>query len=350
MIAVPRVLKKPVTHTQSTSDGSVVVVTGVPATVVTHLELPDEVSYSLDVTERLEQLISDALTASSRPGAPVVVSWEAGATLPAYDLELRFRGPGASFGSASIGFWEKVTARINTAFGIVSRSLSRHHGLAPSDPQVAFVGPGSLRIGLRSRQAEPLFSDVSTPDELGFEALRILALAPAVVEGEVRHDSLLGSDPNVTHAALRALEVLAPGPRSPQQTVELIPSPTVFPNLRSSVLTADMVPEIRSKRQELAAESEEHEEIVLEGLIDRVTADGLFRLRGVSAIEGDWGGSKTAEVAFADEDFHEVVGYFRDRARIRVYGQRELGFDARERRLQLKALDPARSDDESTSS
>lgn len=350
MIAEPRVLKKPVTHTQSTSDGSVVVVTGVPATVVTHLEMPDEVSYSLDVAERLEQLISDALTASPRVGVPVVVRWEDKTTLPVYDLELRFRGPGASFGSASTGFWEKMTTRVNSAFGIVGRSLGRLHGVTPSDPHVAFVGPGSLRIGLRSRQSEPLFSDVSSPDEVGFEALRLLALAPALVEGEVRDDSLLGSNANVTHAALRALEVLAPTPRNPRQSVELIPSPAVFPNLRATVLTADMVPAIRSKRKELASGSDEHEEIVLEGLIYKVAADGLFHLREVAAFEGAWGRSKTAEVAFADEDFDEVVAYFRDRARVRVYGERELGPGARERRLQLGALDPVRSDDESTGS
>jgi len=350
VIAEPSVLKKPVTHTQSTSDGSVVVVTGVPATVVTHLETPDEVSYSLDVAERLEQLISDALTASQRPGAPVFVSWEDGAPLPAYDLELRFRGPGATYGSAGIGFWEKMTTRVNSAFGIVSRSVGRLRGVTPSDPHVAFVGPGSLRIGLRSRQAEPLFSNTSTPDEVSFEALRILAQAPVIIEGQVRDDSLLGSDPTVTHAALRALEVLAPSPRNPRQSVEIIPSPTVFPNVRASVLTADMVPDIRSRRRELAAGSEEHDEIVVEGMIDKVTADGLFHLRGVAAIEGDWGRSKTAEVTFADDQFDEVVGYFRDRSRVRVYGQRELGLGGRERRLQLKALDPVSVDDETRAS
>lgn len=341
MIAEPKVLEKLVTHTQAMADGSVVVVTGVPATVVTHLEGPDDVSYSLDVAVRLEQLISDALTAAPGPGAGAFVSWEAGVTLPAFDLELRFRGPGASFGSASISFWEKMTGRVNSAFGIVARSLTRINGVPVSAPQVAFVGPGSLRIGLRSRHSEPLFAEVQSPEELGFEALRILAQAPVVLRGGMRDGLLLGPDPHVAHAALRALEVLAPSPRHPRQSVDIIPSPQAFPHLRTSVLTADMLPMIRARRIELFADVLEMEEIVLEGQIDKVTADGLLHLRDVEAFEGNWGSSITAEVTFGEEDFGEVVGYFRDRARVRVYGQRELGPGARGRRFELKALDPA---------
>lgn len=346
MIAEPRMLEKLVTHTQSTADGSVVVVTGVPATVVASPEGPDHVSYSLDVAERLEGLISDALTASPGPGAQVFVSWTAGLTLPTYDLEFRFRGPGASFGWASIGFWEKMTKRVNSAFGIVARSIGRLYGVAPSPPHVAFVGPGSLRIGLRSRNAEPLFEELHIPDEMGLQVLKVLAQAPMLVEGELGDDSILESNTTVAHAALRALEVLAPGSRNKLQSVDLIPSPKAFPDLRASVLTADMIPAIRERRQTLTTNSEDHEEIVLEGLIDKVAADGLFHLRDVAALEGDWGGFMTAKVTFADMDFDEVVSYFRDRARVRVYGLRKLGPDARDRRMQLKAIDPARYDDE----
>lgn len=341
MIAEPKVQEKAVTHTQAMADGSVVVVTGVPAIVVAYEEGPDEISYSLDVAERLEQLISDALTATPGPGAGVVVRWEAGVTLPVFDLELRFRGPGASFGSASIAFWEKMTARVNSAFGIVARSLARANGLTVSTPQVAFVGPGSLRIGLRSRHTEPLFADARTPDELGYEALRILAQAPTVLEGGMQAGLLLGSDPHVAHAAMRALEVLAPTSRHPRQAVEILPSPTAFPQLRASILTADMLPLIRTRRSELFADGLSMEEIVIEGQIYKVSADGLLHLRDVETVEGAWGKAKTAEVMFGEDDFGEVVGYFRDRSRVRVYGQRELGLGARGRRLQLKALHPA---------
>lgn len=346
MIAEPRVLKKPVTHTQSTPDGSVVVVTGVPATVVASPEGPDHISYSLDVAERLESIISDALTTSPGPRAQVFVSWNAGVTLPAYDLELRFRGPGTSFGSASIGFWEKMTTRVNSAFGIVARSLTRVHGVPASAPHVAFVGPGSLRIGLRSRQSEPLFDDVQTPEELGLRALRILAQAPMMVAEESQGDSHFGSNPGVAHAALRALEVLTPSPRNPHQSVDIIPSPTAFPQLRPSVLTAEMLPFIRATRKQLSSDAMQHEEIVLEGLIDKVTTDGLFHLRDIEVFEGEWGRATTAEVTFADVDFGEVVSYFRDRFRVRVYGLRTLGPDAMARRLKLQALDPATTGDE----
>lgn len=228
------VVEKLVTHTHVTSDGKVVVITGVPATVVEQEERPDEVLYDLNVAERLEVLASDALASAHGPGARVFKRWADEPTLPPYDLEVRFRGPGSAFGSADLRFWENTTERINSAFGMVARGVQKVTGVPAPPPTVAFVGPGSLRIGLWSRHSGPLFHDVHTRDERGLQALQIIAEAPTLVGGEPQPDSMIASDPRITHAALRALEVLVPSSQDPGSSVELIPSTETFPGLSNS--------------------------------------------------------------------------------------------------------------------
>lgn len=343
-MAAPSILEKTVTFTRTTDDGSVVVVTDVPATVARFDEAGDEVSFSLDVAERLEQMVSDALAATPGPRAKQIFSWADGPSLPPSDLELRFAGPNARYGTADIALWEKVTKRVDSAFKVIAREVRRIRNTEVALPRVAYVGSGSLRIGLRSRDYDPLFEGMTTPDEAGLEVLRIIAEAPMLLE----HGATLNSpwEPRLFHAALRALEVLTPSSRDKNSSVEIIPSTLQFPNVRRTTLHADLIPAIRTRRRALTEEHESKREVALDGNIDSVSVDKQFHLREIDAVDGDWGHHTTADIHFGEDMFEDVVELFREKTRVRVYGVQSIAPGADARKLELVAIDAVETSDE----
>lgn len=338
-MSMPSVMEKAVTFTQTTDDGSVVVVTDVPATVIQLGESGEEVAFDLDVAERLEKLVSDALAAAPGPSAKHIFSWSNGPTLPPSDIEFRFSGPNTQYGYADIATWERVTKAIESAFRIVAKEIRRQLHTDVVLPRVAYVGSGSLRVGLRSRDYQQLFPGVTTGQDASVAALRVLAEAPLLLEGDATSSSHgLAWEPRLLHAALRALEVLTPSARDKNSTVEIIPSANVFPNVKRSTLHAGLIPDIRLRRKALAAEHEDKREITLDARIDSVSIDRQFHLREVEVFEGTWGAHSTAEVQFDEDMFDEVVQLFREKSRVRVHALQSIAPGADPRKLELIAV------------
>lgn len=338
-MSVPSAIERAVTFTQTTEDGSVVVVTDVPATVIQLGERGEEVIFDLDVAERLETMVSDALATSPGPSAKHMFSWPNGPTLPPYDLEFRFSGPRAQYGYADIAMWEWVTKAIDSAFRIVAKEIRRQLNTDVVLPRVVYVGSGSLRVGLRSRDYQQLFPGVTTPQDAGLEVLRVLAEAPLLLEREASTTSDGQAwEPRLLHAAFRALEVLTPSARDKNSSVDVIPSANVFPNVKRSTLHPGLIPEIRVRRKALAAEHEDKREVVLDAKIDSISIDRKFHLREVEAHEGTWGTHSTAEVRFDEDLFDEVVQLFREKSRVRIHASQSVAPGADPRKLELSSI------------
>lgn len=83
-----------VTHTYTSPEVTVVVVTNVPATVILRDEAEDAIHFDMDTALLLDEKIRAALLRDRTPGVVHNVPWEAPATRPPADFEVRVYGTG----------------------------------------------------------------------------------------------------------------------------------------------------------------------------------------------------------------------------------------------------------------
>jgi hypothetical protein len=277
-------VRKKITYTYTLPSGAAVVIFGVPA-------LCDEESedgfcaFEPEVVDRLSELIDIGAAKNPAPGEVVPLNYaNQSHTKPEVDLELHIKGSGIRLGEISINVLQKLLDNAASAFRIAANAVAQKLELPPP-PQVAFLAPGSVVIGLRSRGEKPLFSPHTDPGRM---ALDLVLQGIEWVKTGVPDDV----DPNLAIAAIEGAKQLSPGPRE-NFRVELIQYEEGRPK-RTLQLDADFKSKGSRVIEDLAARVMHKRVVVFEGLLDQIKLDGPAHLRRLKEKPHDYTGQVLA--------------------------------------------------------
>jgi len=294
-------VERKITYTYTAPNGAVVVVTGVPA-------LCDDQSdnefcgFSEEVSERISELVYAALASNPQPGEVRTVKFtdDPTAIKPDVDLEVKVSGPGLVLGRVQVPLLQKILDNINDAFRRAASALANKTDASlPPPPQVAFFAPGSLVIGLRSGDSEPLFREY----DLGKQALELIVRgAEWAGEGTVPDE-----DPIVVVAAIEAAKQLMPGPREGFK-VQLIEYAD-----RKPIKSTELSPELRERASEIIEDISTknlHKQLVhFVGLLDEIKLDKKAHLRQLSKKPEGYRG-ETLRFSYSEELLDELLELF----------------------------------------
>lgn len=264
------------TFTYTAPSGAVVVVRNVPTRAT-----PDssEVSYSLRVASKLQDLVESALV-GARSDSVVAFSFDDEPPRRDADFEFEFIGPDANFANASIQTWRLVFDKVYTATKTAIRATTNNFTgrlAAESFPTVAFVRPASIAVGVRTIQQTHLVDFPGADDAR--RALEFLIAAGRWLGDEADLPTDLSSDPVTFEGILRAVEEIAPpgGDSVVSVKVQKIGSPS-----KPVEFTREKRERAKQERISLRlAQSDTLRKIDLRGLIDNLDLSGRVHLKDV---------------------------------------------------------------------
>ncbi len=294
-------VERKITYTYTAPNGVVVVVTGVPA--LCDSESDDEFcGFTEEVAERISELVYASLSSNPQPGAVLNIKFtdDPADVKPDIDLEVKVSGPGLILGRVSVAVLQKLLDNINDAYRRAAGVIARKRGIAsPPSPQVAFLAPGSLVIGLRSGDSEPLFPETN----VGKEALDLILKGAEWAHRGVPE----GEDPDLIVAAIEAVKQLSPGPRE-EFKVQLIK----YAN-RKPVSLTELIPELKEKAaaiiEEITAMNRSKQPVHFVGLLDQIKLDGKAHLRQLAQKPQDYH-KQTLSFSYPEELLDDLLEYF----------------------------------------
>jgi hypothetical protein len=311
--------EKSVTHTYTSPQGVVVVVSGVPATVVSDSDGKPVSSYPFKAALKLEEIIQDAMRRDASPGKVHTIPFDNAPAAPVADIEFKIRGPQILPGETSLKVWKASFDRISLAVKNISKTLAEHRGSPlPPSPPVAYALPGSLIIGLKSSGQNALLKDSSsTPEDVSLESMRLMLDASRWVEGdETALSSEVLQSPRLMEAALRAVEEIAPREGDSIVSVELSDKrfrsseDAETANNNRVTLKAGSRERATKRRIEIALKDGSTRSIAMRGIIDQLKLDGIFHIKEVSS-ESDLWKSPVAKIRYPEHlrtEIHRLFG------------------------------------------
>jgi hypothetical protein len=199
---------KRVSHTYTAASGAVIVVMNVPAQVYQDDDGDEEIAYSGDVAERLDDLIKTQLV-TAEPGAVVGLSYDGLPSLPDADYSFRWSGPEENFAHATVQTWRRVFDKTYNAIKAASQSVVEKVS-ALQFPMVAYVAPSSIVVAIRTTEQGRLFPFDTISQENPDKALNLLIDTSRWLDGEGKLPPEIESNAAALEALLRAVEALSP--------------------------------------------------------------------------------------------------------------------------------------------
>lgn len=285
-----RFVQRPTTYTYTAPSGAILVVRNVPAEVYEDASGREEITYRIDVAEKLDDLIDTGL-ATALPGAVVALSFDERPALPETDYTVKWSGPEENFEHANIQTWRRVFDKTYNAFVAASRSIKEKID-AKDLPTVAYLARSSIVIGIRTSEQRRLFDMDYSTSAIPDKALQLLIDASRWLDGEGDLPSEIKSDPAALETLLRAVEELSPVDE--KTTVSLqrtgIDEPAQFTQIKRSAA--------KQQRINIRLRSAEAQQIEVIGTVSALDVQGRVTLRNV--IKNQWT-SKTVECTFEQD-------------------------------------------------
>jgi hypothetical protein len=284
-----RFIQRPVTYTYTAPSGAILVVRNVPAEVYEDRNGREEITYRIDVAEKLDQLI-DAKLATAKPGAVEVLSFDELPVLPYADYTFKWSGPGENFERANIQTWRRIFDKTYNAFLAATRSITGK--ISPIEiPAVAYLARSSIVIGLRTTDQARLFSLDYSASEIPDKALQLIMDAGRWLSGEGELPPEIMSDVAALETLLLAVEQLSPSDEKTTVSLQKVglDSPVHFTQEKRSTA--------KQKRIDIRLSSPGKSlRVDLEGIVSALDVQGRVTLRDVTKTAA-WH-SKTADCVF----------------------------------------------------
>ncbi len=277
--------KTMVTHTQHIDNGSVVVVTDVPA-YVWEEDGEEQTVYDMDVALKIDDFVVSISEKNLESNRVFTYSYQyLDASLYA-DAQIRMTGSSrVNFGSATTKEWKDSIDAIYKSISFLKEALkSVYKRSAIADP-VLVPAPGSLLFNLQT--AEPIKatqnSILSIPNRLEIQILELLMDGYNFAVDDDVHNSLIREYPQFKIATLKAIERLSPYKSSEIEEVEIIPLGEALKEFEPITLTKTTREIARNKRSWLESGSEKSDirEVVIIGQIAQLARDATFTISDI---------------------------------------------------------------------
>ncbi len=309
-------VSKKITHAYTSSQGVVVVITGVPALCAVDSDGREECVFEWKVARRIEELINNSIR--SNPATMVhVLSWDATEIEIPADVEVRVKGPGMQYGQARLSVWRTAFERVAIAYRSIAKPFAQQRGIQdiPS-PVVAFAGPGSLSIGLKAHSNLSLFDPQDLPPDVVTQVLNIIIDVSAWLNGDEQAlPEDIRNNPILLDASLRSVAELAPSEREDGQAIELISRRERSGKVVRAVLTGETRKLVTKRRMDIALESSESRPVTLTGIVDVIKLNGEFHMRDVAETIVEWQ-RPVATWTYQRDMLPDLLRFFGQRVRV----------------------------------
>jgi len=262
--------------------------------------------------------VDEAIRSDPTPGSVHPVRWDKDVAEVPVDLEVRFRGPNIGYTTSTVAVWRSAFDRLSVAYRVVANALADERNLPiasiPS-PVVAFVGQGSVIVGLRAHEQVALFPSTNIDTGLALDSMRLMVEASSWAQGDDEAlVTVAEANPILLDASLRAVEELAPASDEDVRVVELIPRFDSPVSRKSIELTEVSRKRVVDRRAKLFPGTEDARSITIVGVIDGMKLHSNVHMELSSESISKFGHS-TAQWRY-DADMLPVL--------LRSFGQRVL--------------------------
>jgi hypothetical protein len=319
-------LKTKVTHTQTSPDGSVVVITDVPAYVFEEDGIEQTV-YDMDVALKIDEFVAERFEENLQKRHALMYSYEQISSGLKIDVQIKIEGDGneVTLGGATTKTWKESFDNLQGGLSILWNAVaSVFKGTKITYPNVGTVGSGSLVFGLQAKSADSVKQDlllnpVEPPIEIRVLQLLIDGYAYAL-DGEVTNPLIL-EHAEIAVATVKAIERLSPKGKSEIKTVQIIPNSNTIERHQSVSLTRNTYKSAQTKRKWLEAGSDEADirEIWLTGQVAALSRDGNFTIRDIEESYPDDKRYPTRAI-FHENIFEKLTDLFKQKKRVKFTG------------------------------
>jgi len=307
-----------ITKTYIAPSGAVIVIRNLPARVVRKPDRPERISYSIDVAQKLDELLNAALMGAT-PSDVKEIYFGGSIEKPKADYELEFAGPEAFFADASLQVWRLIFDKAYTAVKMAVRAVASDHGKTTqvSLPRLAYVGPSSIVLGIKTTTQTYLPVLEDDPDTRE-KAMRLLIGTAHWLDG---HEGALPSQVRENQAVLdgllRALEELAPASDA-VTTVRIKSRRDDKPPASLSKKTREAA---KSRRIEIRLSMSKEERLIeLSGVLARIDIRGKVILREIQP-NNEWH-KLTANCRYSEDLKATLLENFGKRVRVSAIQKR----------------------------
>lgn len=311
-----------VTHTETSENGSVVVITDVPAYVYEEGGEQDTV-YDMDVALAIDEFVAKCFASSAAARRVFTYTYSDIRKGVKPHLELRVTGKNISLGSTSTKVWHELLEKINSGYSYLRTVYAKSFSVPDIDfLDVSRVGEGSLVLELRARdKREPIPGfDIEAPLSPEVQIMQLLIDGYAYATGENVENPLINGHPAIAFAAVKAVEKLAPSGKSDINTITLTPKDEVLARSNPVTLTRSTHSKAREKKRHLSSPDDaDRRSVRIIGKVARLETDGTFTIRDIELNEPGEKRHPTRAI------FHEglrasLAKFWTDKARVEFRG------------------------------
>lgn len=331
MTTLARPLERKVTHTHTSGEGVVLVITDVPALVYEDSNGIRQVKYKGASSRVITNYIKQALELFS--GSTVYsTSFEEASFGISVDAQIRFAGPKIKHDELSIKNWHEATNRLYKSYEKIGGAVKQTRGSKRIlYPTVKTVTRGSLIFGLKSESPtvtqQTLFDDrlaveEATPEEV--QILQLLIDGHALVMGKrAERENPLLSHPQIRFATIKAVELLSPSDKSDIEEVQIIPRSDVVARSEVVAFTPSTHQKAKHQRIELEAnpidEGRDRRDVLIVGQIKMLDRAGRMTIDNIEPNHPE-GPKYPATSIFVDSIFVKLTDFFKNRKRVLFRG------------------------------
>lgn len=311
-----------VTHTESSDNGSVVVITDVPAYVYEEDGVEDTV-YEMDVALKLDEFVAQCFEASVESKRVFVFAYKDIGQHSVTDLEARITGNNISLNSTSTKVWHELLEKVNSSYGYLRTAFAKIFNVKDIDYwAVNGVAGGSLVLQLRAKETREPISELGGEPPLSPEVqiMQLLIDGYAFAVGEKVDNPLINGHPAIAFAVVKAVEKLAPSGKSDIGTVTLTPKSRAIARQNSVTLTRDTYWKARQTKKQLSVPDEATQrDVKIIGKVARLETDGTFTIRDIELNEPD-GKKHPTKAIFHERLRASLAKYWTDKTRVEFKG------------------------------
>lgn len=325
-----RPVEERVTHTHTSEDGVVLVITGVPALVLEDENGVRQVAYKGASSRVVTNYIRQALELFTSPAVHSVSFEEASRGLSIH-AQIRFAGPKVNLNRFSIEDWREVTNLLYRGYKEIGTSLKEIRGSRHIPYPNATVSSGSVIFSLKAEAKESeqvsLFGEELTAEEKAPEEVQILQLLIdgfALVSGRSaeRVNPLLGH-PQIRLATVKAIELLSPRDKSDIEEVQIIPKSEAIARTEVVVFTPATYQKAKHIVAELKAnpidEEKDRRNVTIIGQIKVLSRAGRITIDKIELNHPEGSKHPTAAI-FVDRIFTQLTDFFKNKKRVLFRG------------------------------
>ena len=317
--------KTTVTHTETSVNGSVVVITDVPAYVFDE-DGEHQTVYDMNVALKIDDFVASVFEGNSEPNRIFAYSYQHLDAGSRADAQIKMTGSArVDFYSATTQIWKESVDSIYRSISLLQVALeSVFISTKIADP-VLIPGHGSLLFNLYAKEPssatqEPL-SFFGTPRPPELQVLELLMASYNYVVDDQIYNELISEFPQLKIATLKAIESLSPRKGSDIEQVQIVPTSESLSEFRPVTLTKATREMARNKRSWLEGGSEPSDvrQVEIIGQVAQVSRDGSFTIRD---IELNYPEDKKypTKALYYPHLFEELVDLFKKKKRVRFSG------------------------------